>query len=523
MEMLRALLVAVLALAALAVHAGSVTVEIAQGKLQGRTAGPDDGIKVFKGIPYALPPVGDWRWRPPRPQPGWDGTRLATEYAPDCVQAAYPEGSFFSRPSRPQSEDCLYLNVWTPTLARDAELPVMVWIHGGGLSRGSGASPWYEGTRLAGRGAVIVTINYRLNAFGFLAHPELSEQSPHGSSGNYGMLDQIAALEWVREHIAAFGGDPERVTIFGESAGSWSVNALMATPLAEGLFQRAIGQSGARFGPMRVLDRRAYGQRSAESFGVRVAQHLDAREVDDLRAASAGRVLRAWRDAEGPDSPIVDGWVFPRHVRAVFEAGEQHDVPVIVGYNADEGTTLVAKPPTTAAGYRERVRAMFGDGADAVLEQYPPADDPRAAFLAAFRDGAFGWEMHTWGRLMANVDAPAWLYHFTRHPPGPRQARLGAYHAAEIRYAFDNAHLFGEALTPTDERLADTMADYWVRFARDGNPNGDGRPHWPAYGKRDHRPLTLGETVEVGAKLPREVMRTFDAIDARRWEGRWRR
>ena len=334
-------------------------VETAQGNVDGVLV---DGIRSYKGIPFAAPPVGDRRWRPPQPVEAWGQRTLrAHSFGPECMQTPYGAGSFFGGPPAPTAEDCLYLNVWTGADDASERRPVMVWIHGGALTRGSGSTGIYDGTALAEKGAVVVTINYRLGPFGYLAHPLLSAESEHGSSGNYGVLDQVAALEWVRDNIAGFGGDPERVTIFGESAGSWSVNTLMATPLAAGLFHGAIGQSGGRFGPMMRLSEAPEGGRSAEEIGAAFLGALGAETLDDMRRLSAASVLagletpagRGFRTAEN-----VDGWVLPTDVTTAFAEGTHNNVPVLVGFNADEMTSLSS--PEIRAGDARRVARVGG-------------------------------------------------------------------------------------------------------------------------------------------------------------------
>src|SRR5215216_1756975 len=333
-----------------------------------------DGVRSYKGIPFAAPPVGDLRWKPPQPVVAWDNVRECTEFGPQCPQAPYPQGSLFYSPPQKQSEDCLYLNVWTAAKQGDKR-PVMVWIHGGALTRGSGSTRTYDGTAFAKKGVVLVTINYRLGPLGYLAHPELTAESPNQSSGNYGVLDQIAALKWVQKNIAAFGGDPNRVTIFGESAGSWSVNTLVASPLAKALFHRAIGESGGSFGPMTYLKEDRDKLPSAEKVGAAFAKAAGADSIKALRALPAGKIIEVFNnDPEGKKfrtQPNVDGWALPDEIRNIFAKGKQNDVPVIVGSNANEMTSLTvpATVPKTMEDYRKRVESQYGamiKGFDAV-------------------------------------------------------------------------------------------------------------------------------------------------------------
>jgi para-nitrobenzyl esterase len=446
--------------------------------------------------------VGARRWQSPQPIVVWEGTRDATKFGAVCPQAPYPEGSMYVQKPQPQSEDCLFLNVWTAAKSNTEKRPVLVWIHGGALTRGSGSIPPYDGTSLARQGAVVVTLNYRLGPFGFLALPALSKESDHASSGNYGMLDQIAALEWVKRNIASFGGDPARVTIFGESAGSWSVCYLVASPLAKGLFHGAIGQSGGAFAPMPFLKEERHGVPSAEKVGERLARELDCDTADDpavaLRAKSAEELLAAADKTGIRIRPNVDGWILPYDVYAIFAAGKQNPVPVIVGSTADEGTTLFPGPtPKTIDAYTAAVRAKYGDLADDFLAAYPAKtdEDVRSAFLAGIRDEWFTWEMRTWARLAERSGNKAYQYYFSHVPPSPRSAEVGAYHAAEILYVFNNLPVVEWPFTDVDRKLAEDVSGAWVRFAATGDPNGGSLPTWKRYDAASQSYLEFGDAV----------------------------
>ena len=499
-------------------QAADAVVSVEGGQLAGAPSPLGDDVMVYRGVPFATPPVGDLRWRPPQPAAAWDGVRDATEAAPACMQNAIPgaAGRFYDPGVDRMGEDCLYLNVWTAAGPED-RAPVLVWIHGGGLRIGNGADVTYDGTRLAQRGVVLVTINYRLGVFGYLVHPLLSGESEHAASGNYGTLDQVAALGWIQRNIAAFGGDPARVTIFGESAGSWSVNHLMATPLARGLFHAAIGESGGGFGsrgrakPKEEIE--AAGERFVEALlGEGVTPSLEA-----LRSASADQV-----QAVAPDRVLstatVDGWVFPDTVYNIFAAGRQHDVPVIVGSNADEMSILGgAAGADTLEQYRESIRNEYGEHADAFLDTFPATTDEQAqqARMASGTDATFGWEMRTWARMMETVSSPAYLYFFSRVPPAPDADRYGAYHTAEIPYVFDNfgvsPHPYANRdYTDTDRRLSDILASYWVNMAATGNPNSKGLPDWPAYDPEADAALHIGDTIGVEAGIRKERLDFFD-------------
>ncbi len=477
-------------------------VRVESGQLSG-IDGHDPAVRVFKGIPYAAPPVGELRWKAPKAAASWKGVRDAHEFSPTCMQTPYPEGSIYRSAPEPMNEDCLYLNVWTAAKAAD-ERPVMVWIHGGALTRGSGSTPAYDGESLAKKGVVLVTINYRLGVFGFLAHPELSKESDRNASGNYAFLDQIAALEWVKRNIAAFGGDPNRVTIFGESAGSWSVNYLMATPLAKGLFQHAIGESGGTFSPMTTLA-------EAEENGRKFVAKEGAESIAALRAKPAEDLLKAG----GSFPPNVDGWMLPEDVYTIFAKGKQIDVPLIAGSNADEATSLAPWPSNgTAAAYVAQTRRRFGTATDRFLKIYPAESDEqaKAAHYDSYRDLVFGWQMRTWVRMATETGkSKAFLYYFNRVPPGPGSDRLRVYHAAEILYVFDNLGASPRPWEDDDRKLADTMSSYWVNFAATGDPNGKDLPRWPVYRRSDDVALELGSPIKPVAHLHEPALDFFDA------------
>jgi len=473
-----------------------------------------DGVRVFKGIPYATPPVGSLRWKSPQPVVPWKGIRQCDAFGPECPQAPYPQASMYYTPPAKQSEDCLYLNVWT-TASPGEKRPVMIWIHGGALTRGSGAHAVYDGAALAKKGVVLVTINYRLGPLGYLAHPELTAESPNHSSGNYGVLDQIAALKWVQRNIAAFGGNPGRVTIFGESAGSWSVNTLVATPLAKGLFQAAIGESGASFQPGIHLKEDRNGLPSAEKVGAAFAKAAGADSIAALRAVPADKIVDLFNnDAEGKKfrtQPNIDGWVFPDEIRNIFAQGKQNDVPVIVGSNANEMTTLTVPSvvPKTLEDYRKRVQAQYGEAMrefDAVYPVKTEADIARA-YLGSLRDTVFTLGMRTWARMTATGRSKAYLYFFNHPPPGPNSKYLGAYHASEIIYVFDNlAERSSAPWTETDSKLAGMMSAYWVNFAKTGEPNGNNLPAWTPYNADSEPYMNFGDPVELRNHLLKEQL-----------------
>ena len=465
------------------------TVHVEQGQVKG-VAGSSAGVLVFKGIPFAAPPVGDLRWRGPKAPAAWTGVRDADKFGPQCMQRG-------GRGGAPSSEDCLYLNVYTTTAS--SKKPVMVWIHGGALTSGAGSI--YDGEALTKKGVVVVTINYRLGVFGFFAHPELTKESDRNSSGNYGLLDQIAALEWVQKNIAAFGGDPKRVTIFGESAGSWSVNYLTATPLAHGLFQRAIGESGAEFDPARKLS-------DMEQAGVKLAQTLKANSVSELRAKPADELQRTMFQT----AANVDGWR-KQHYRCLHRiparAGSRTVAPMLIGSNSDEGTMFTPQT-VTLQSFHDQAQRQYGKDAEAFLKVYPASSNEEAwaEQAASMRDRTFGWEMRTWARMESKTGkSKVYIYYFNRVPPTAPSRVKGAYHGSEIAYAFGNLIVAPFAANAdgaqpkwedVDRKLADTMSSYWVNFATTGDPNGKNLPKWPAFKPaKAEVVMSFGNTTEV--------------------------
>jgi para-nitrobenzyl esterase len=496
------------------------TIRVEGGMISGAAA---DGISSYKGIPFAAPPVGELRWKAPQPVVAWEGVRECKDFGPECPQTPYPQGSLYYSPPQKQSEDCLYLNVWTG--AKDGEKrPVMVWIHGGALTRGSGSTRVYDGTAFVKKGVVLVTINYRLGPLGYLAHPELTAESPNHASGNYGVLDQVAALKWVQKNIAAFGGDPRRVTIFGESAGSWSVNVLVASPLAKGLFHRAIGESGGQFGPMAYLKEDRNKMASAEKVGAAFAKAAGADSIKALRAVPAEKIVEvANNDTEGRkfrSQPNVDGWVLPDEVRNIFAQGKQNDVPVIVGSNANEMTSLTtpAALPKTVEDYRKRVGAQYGEAAKEFDAVYPVKTeaDIAAAYLGGLRDVTFTLQMRTWARQTATGRSKAYLYFFSHAPPNPNSKYLGAYHAGEIAYVFNNLNRQNTAMGADDFKLSEMMMSYWVNFATTGDPNRKGLPKWTPYDRDAEAYMDFGDSVQVRNHLLKEQLDFLEQFQKRR-------
>ena len=494
----------------------SVVATTALGSLEGRSA---DGVRVFKGVPFAHPPVGDLRWRPPEPAAAWNGVREARNFGPACMQ---PRTRFADYEAI--SEDCLYLNVWAPEGTSPA--PVLVWLHGGSLSSGTGAEPFYDGTVLAREGVVVVTVNYRLGPLGWLAHPALSQENPAGVSGNYGLMDQIAALEWVRDNIAAFGGDPGQVTIAGESAGALSVMYLMVSPRAHGLFHRAIAQSGYMI-TSPVLRDTPYDQwPDAETVGLTVAAALGARTAADLRALTAEAIITGAAPTGYFPMGTVDGDLIPDQIIDRIDQGLQAQVPVLAGYNEGEIRSLrilLPPPPASAEAYEAEIRARYGERANAFLDIYP-ATDIDASMLAATRDALYGWSAERLAAGQQAIGQGGWLYYFDHGYPMADALGLRAFHASEIPYVFgtlDKTPAYWPRVPDggTETGLSRSMTGYWASFIKTGSPAAPGEPVWPAYGPaRNYLALETGPVArsdpDNGFALHEEV------VCRRRAEGR---
>lgn len=454
----------------------------------GAVAGMSDGdMRVFRGIPYAVPPVGPMRWRPPAPMKRWQGVRAATEFGPACVQSGSAIKSVYS-PAEPLpvSEDCLTLNIWTPAEAKNA--PVIVWIHGGALVNGSSREATYDGKRLAEQGVIVVSINYRLGVLGWLAHPALSQESAQHVSGNYGLLDQMAALSWVKHNIAAFGGDASNVTIAGESAGALSVMYLMESPLARGLFARAISQSGYMVS-MPELKKSAFGVPSGEAMGQMLAGAVQAPDIAALRGMDAQQLTDTANKLGFISFGMVDGLVLPNQMVTAFDSGKQAPVPLLVGFNQGEIRTLrmlAPKAPASAAEYEAEIRKNYGDLADAFLKLYP-ADDYQESILKTTRDALYGWTAERLARKQTAIGKNAYLYLFDHGYPAMDDAGLHAFHASELPYMFGTFDAVGPNWpkipdVPGERALSDAMIGYWTSFAKTGTPVAPGAPDWPAFG-----------------------------------------
>jgi para-nitrobenzyl esterase len=473
------------ALAAVLAAVPSDQVHIAGGVVEG-TTGKGTAIRAYLGIPYAAPPVGDLRWKAPRPVPAWTGVQKADHFGMRCMQANVFGDMVFKDAG--MSEDCLNLNVWTPAKSARERLPVMVWIYGGGFQAGATSEPRQNGEVLAGKGVVVVSMNYRLGIFGFYSHPELTKESDHNASGNYGLMDQLEALRWVHKNIEAFGGDPSKVTIFGESAGSFAVSALMASPLANGLFARAIGESGAFFGP--TLSAKTLSQ--SEESGTKFATSQKANSLADLRAIPAEKLLTAAHAAgDYAFAPNVDGYFLPARASEIYAAGKQSHVPLLAGWNAQEMSFQAVMSKTTAEKFRAQVHEKFPQDEEAVLKLYPSGseEDALASAIDLASDQFIDFGTWKWIEMQRKTGGqPVYQYVFSRIRPAAADNKIngfaahlfGAVHASEIEYVFGALDsLKGYVWKPEDYKLSDLIQTYWSNFAKTGDPNGPGVPKWP--------------------------------------------
>jgi para-nitrobenzyl esterase len=499
-------------------------VKTANGTLEGMLV---SGIRIFKGIPYAQPPVGDLRWKEPEPVKNWEGILLANHFSARPMQLPLYSDMNFRSPGI--SEDCLYLNIWTPANSDSERLPVLVYFYGGGLNAGDGSEYRYDGESMARRGVVSVTVNYRLGVFGFLAHPELTKESVHHASGNYGFMDQTEALRWIHKNIAAFGGDPENMTIGGESAGSSSVNAQVVSPLARNLFNGAIGESGSVMKSSQLIS-----LREAEEIGSRFEKQLDAHSIKDLRVKSAEQILRATIKPGIDHFPIdVDGYFFPESPIALYQEGKVANVALLVGWNSEEANwkSILGDQAPTKENYESVVRKLYPIYADAILKLYWVENDSDvqsvATALAGDRQNALGsWK---WSESHSKTNNPVYRYFFIKPRPGLRTSIMpvtetnavtgkifkGAVHSAEIEYALGN--LPSNRVydwTAEDYTVSAIMQDYFLNFIKTKNPNGAGLPYWPLYkGWQKDPVMYIGEEIFRGADK-RDRYLLLDKIDA---------
>jgi para-nitrobenzyl esterase len=469
-------------------RADNLKIKTDKGKVQGKLS-TDGQVRTFLGVPFAAPPVGPLRWKPPQPETKWSGVRDAINFGNRCIQTNPFEDMRYRDPG--QSEDCLSLNIWTPAKDKNATLPVMVWIYGGGFVAGTTSEPRQDGEHLAHKGVVVVSMNYRLGVFGFYAGQGLAEESPQHAAGNYGLMDQTAAIAWVKKNIKNFGGDPENITIFGESAGSFSVSAQMASPLAKGLFQHAIGESGAAFSNRGLRFRPLADREKTDAAWAQTV--LGTSDLTALRAMSADDILAKMKAQSGPgragSGPDVDGYFLPEPVPQIYAEGKQAHVPVIGGWNRDEPSAQVANhpQPATMATFQEVAQKAFGDRAPEFLKLYPDTTDAEAVRSTIDFAGDTFIAYGTWAWLEAQVKTggqPVYRYHFERPSPADKYhpAGSGAFHSDEIEYVFGTLDSRIDAKwQPEDYKLSDLVETYWTNFAKTGNPNGGNAPNWPQY------------------------------------------
>ena len=472
-------------------------VQVEGGLLEGSV---ENGLQVFRGIPFAAPPVNEHRWQEPQALQPWSGIRKADKFGPACAQGQVgADGKLGDN----ISEDCLYLNVWSPAKTWHEKLPVLVWVYGGGFSGGRTSDPLFNGEPLAQKGVVYVSLSYRVGVMGFFAHPGLSEENRalHGvaGSGNYGLLDLVAGLQWIKQNIAAFGGDPDKVTIWGESAGAIAVSMLAVSPQAKGLFRGVISDSGGSFSATRTPT--APGENVpplaiAEQGGVTLAGKLGAQSLDQLRKKPVGEVMTQARGIGGIGWPVLDGWVIPGDQYQLYEKGQYHDTPILVGINSDEGASF--SRTSDPAQFKADTGVRFGPFADRILQAYPAdaAGSIKQSARNVLREASFGWHTWVWAKLQsARGGSKAFVYFFDQRPPYPADSRYadvaGVPHGQELSYVFKHLELTALPWTDNDRQISEAMATYWTNFAKTGDPNGTGMPRWPAFTPGDQERMVF--------------------------------
>ena len=490
------------------VNAQNVLVKTTNGKIQG-TVNTDKTVRIFKGIPFAAPPVGDLRWKAPQPVQTWKGIKQTMVFSASPIQNK-PEPVFcwteeFIAQPEPLSEDCLYLNVWTTAKSKKEKQAVFVWIYGGGLSSGSANCAIYNGEEMAKKGVVFISINYRVGVFGFMAHPELSKESGHNGSGNYGFLDQIAALKWVQKNIAAFGGDPNNVTIAGQSAGAFSVTAMIASPLAKGLFHKAIPQSGGLLSKMLSQNRT-----KSEELGLNFMKKANANNIAELRKKTADELQKLSNDQTlGRFGTTLDGYVLPTDLMAYFKKGLHNQTPVLTGWVTGDGSFL-ADAKMTVEEYKKEAQTKYGDKADEFLRIFHAAteDEVKAAKQKTTLLNFAGLPSH----LLAGFNSQtSYMYQFSHVPPDkPNFPNFGAFHTSEVPYTLHTLHTWNRPWQQLDKDLENTISSYWVNFAKTGNPNGANLPEWKSYNKQSGNIMLLGDKVEVKAAF---LKKEFDFLE----------
>jgi para-nitrobenzyl esterase len=504
-------LFALLLVSIASVFSQSIDSDFTQVKIEGGlisgTKNVDGDIQIFKGIPFAAPPTGVRRWKAPQPVESWLGVKKCVEFGPSPMQGKPVPFSVYTSefliPEFPISENCLHLNVWTGAKSRDEKRPVLVWIYGGGFMSGGSACPIYDGEALAKKGVILVSINYRVGVFGFFAHPELRAETPYNGSGNYGLMDQIAALKWIQKNISAFGGDPGNVTIAGQSAGSMSVNCLVASPLARGLFHKAIAESGSsllRKGFVRTEDGKV-----RERAGLKITNDMGVKSIDELRKLSAEEIQSK---AQGWFTPVIDGYVLPKSIPDIFAVNAHADIPLLTGWNNDETFTQVV----STEDFKKRLEKTYGDDdAQQLLRFYPVTTEEESVISqkSLGRDESFGISNYVWAVLQSRGKKKVFLYNFFRKPPATKEfVQYGAFHTAEVPYAFNTLKFFNRPLEKTDHQLAERMSSYWANFASTGDPNEKGLPEWPAFRESDAKVMIFDMNTRA-ITLPRKEVYDF--------------
>jgi len=480
-------------------------IQTANGKVEGYLK---ENLRIFKGIPFAASPVGEFRWKAPQPVQSWSGIKKCTAFSASPIQnkpqpfSCWTE-EFIAKPE-PLDEDCLYLNVWTSSKNKEKH-PVLVWIYGGGLNSGSANCDIYDGEEMAKKGVVFVSINYRVGVMGFMAHPELSKESGYNSSGNYGFLDQIAALKWVQKNIAAFGGDPNNVTIAGQSAGAFSVNAMIASTLSKGLFHKAIPQSGGL-----LSNRFSQNLAASEQQGLKFMEKVNCTSIAELRKKSADEIQKASNlPGFGRFGTTMDGYVLPTNIFDHFKNGKHNQVPIMTGWVTGDGS-LMGVPNTSLENYKKEVQVKYGTKTDEFLSIFPATTDEEAK-EAKLKQGLLGFAGMPSHLLAISTNKPSYLYHFSHVPPDkPNFPNYGAFHTSEVPYALHTLHTWNRDWQQLDKDLENTMAAYWVNFAKTGNPNGTGLPEWKTYDKQAGYIMVLGDKVEIKKGL---FKKEFDFLE----------
>jgi para-nitrobenzyl esterase len=499
-----ALLVLLTLLPVSAAHAQITQATVSGGAVSGVA---QDGISIFKGIPFAAPPIGDRRWKAPAPVKPWSGVKKADAFANACMQAPNSQGN-----TAPVSEDCLYLNVWTPAQSATAKIPVIVWIHGGGFTGGSTSISMYDGMGFARKGVVLVSLAYRLGPFGFMAHPELSRESGHGS-GTYGIQDLVAGLTWVHANISAFGGDSGNVTIFGHSAGSAAVTFLAASPLSKGLFHRVIAMSGSSFSPLQTSSQNSFGMsipalETAETTGNAFLSKLGVKSIAEARALGAD-TIQAATGGGLTFRPVADGYVISHDLYTLYEQHKFNDTPVLLGHTSDETLAFGGGQAVTPAAFETQVNEQFGAQAEAILRAYPHATDAEAVRAARHlrNDTSFAWNMWTWAREQSKQGTgKVFSYYYNNHGP---QAE-GSGHGSDVPFAFQT--LAGRRTpSPEDRTLSDMISSYYVNFASTGDPNGKGLPQWPAFTDKNQQVMVFDGAPSARPYPVLENVKVFDA------------